>query len=407
MSNNSVDSDDIKNDDEESLQTGGTLDYYHEEQSRKAVSNLFNSNKETPETAAPAEAPPAQNAGGFVKGYKEKSDDDKMQDSEEIRLDINARNERSVEAEPEDSDDINYSSYRRKPREPIPQPNPAVRVHHSKSSPSEEPAQERGATGRSRPTGPPERQNQSQYSKRVRNNETSDNFSGEEYSRSKKRYDEREGAYAPAGRGTGPQRAGSPGMRDTPYRAGSAVARKNPSREDIEDYDDLSGNRQLIQIITGAVALVLLIVLIFLIMRINSLSRDLKTANANLEEAMADASGDFYKSEYERVDRELKTAQERIVVLETAAQAADNDDSGFDSQGQNQQSGTGAQSGTAQSGGASTGQTTYTVEKGDSISRIAQRFYGSSSKANIDKIMDANNMTSDRINIGDKLTIPE
>jgi len=50
--------------------------------------------------------------------------------------------------------------------------------------------------------------------------------------------------------------------------------------------------------------------------------------------------------------------------------------------------------------------TTYTVVSGDNLSKIALRYYGSDSRANVNKIKEANGLTSDTINVGLKLIIP-
>lgn len=49
---------------------------------------------------------------------------------------------------------------------------------------------------------------------------------------------------------------------------------------------------------------------------------------------------------------------------------------------------------------------TYTVKRGDTLSEIAQRAYGSASKRNIDAIRRANGIKGDTIRIGQKLKIP-
>ncbi len=54
-----------------------------------------------------------------------------------------------------------------------------------------------------------------------------------------------------------------------------------------------------------------------------------------------------------------------------------------------------------------TGDRTYTVKGGDSLSKIATEFYGSSSEANINKIKAANGLTSNNIRAGNTLKIPQ
>lgn len=49
---------------------------------------------------------------------------------------------------------------------------------------------------------------------------------------------------------------------------------------------------------------------------------------------------------------------------------------------------------------------THTVVAGDSLSRIANTFFGDSSQANIQRIMDANNLTNSNIHVGQVLDIP-
>ena len=46
----------------------------------------------------------------------------------------------------------------------------------------------------------------------------------------------------------------------------------------------------------------------------------------------------------------------------------------------------------------------YTIEAGDSLAKISKKFYGTSNKWNI--IMDANNLQTANIRIGQKLKIP-
>ncbi len=50
--------------------------------------------------------------------------------------------------------------------------------------------------------------------------------------------------------------------------------------------------------------------------------------------------------------------------------------------------------------------TTYTVVSGDSLYKIAKKFYGEANQTVYDLIMEANNMTSDRLQVGQVLTIP-
>lgn len=50
--------------------------------------------------------------------------------------------------------------------------------------------------------------------------------------------------------------------------------------------------------------------------------------------------------------------------------------------------------------------TTYTVKRGDSLSKIAKKVYGSASQKNINKIKTANSLKSDVIREGQKLKIP-
>jgi nucleoid-associated protein YgaU len=158
-----------------------------------------------------------------------------------------------------------------------------------------------------------------------------------------------------------------------------------------------------LKLVVGGIALITLIVLVFLITRINSLSSQLREANAQIEDSATDALGDFYRSEYERIARDLEIANATINSLTSAASDAPEDTSPVG--GASEQP---AESSTAETPGTSIGSTRmYVVVSGDTLSRIAHRFYGNSSQANIDRIKNANNKTSDRINIGDVLEIPE
>jgi len=51
--------------------------------------------------------------------------------------------------------------------------------------------------------------------------------------------------------------------------------------------------------------------------------------------------------------------------------------------------------------------TRYTVVRGDSLFRISERFYGSQSQLYVNKIKEANNMTTDTVHVDDTLYIPE
>jgi nucleoid-associated protein YgaU len=66
----------------------------------------------------------------------------------------------------------------------------------------------------------------------------------------------------------------------------------------------------------------------------------------------------------------------------------------------------GGQSAQATGSGQSTGQQTYTVQPGDSLSKISKQFYGDANKYNT--IAQANNIADpDKIKPGQKLTIPK
>jgi hypothetical protein len=193
-------------------------------------------------------------------------------------------------------------------------------------------------------------------------------------------------------------------------RRSSASARSRADRvyeSDRGRYDDEQASPM--RWIAAAIIFVGLIVLVFLVYRITVLSGELKDAQEALEKAPASEADvtemrfliDEQKDQIKTMDDEIERL--RALLLNGPADPAPYTpiDPGItppDTQPDV----------TAPPPAATiTLPAVYTVVEKDNLSKISEMFYGSASQANIDKIMRANNLSSDVIGIGQKLTIPE
>ncbi|MCL2462684.1 MAG: LysM peptidoglycan-binding domain-containing protein, partial [Defluviitaleaceae bacterium] len=234
--------------------------------------------------------------------------------------------------------------------------------------------------------------------------------SGDDYSGFKRKYDERDYFTAPR-KTAGPGAA--PGSSRPAAAAGSS--RKTPPQDDYE-YEETESSG-LLKIIFAVTAIVFLIVLIFLCVKINSLNKQLNTAlaanAASGDSATLQLANDQLTQQNTDLKNQVNTLTQQLNGL--GAQPGDNTQP---------TDGTPATAPPATSSpGGSTPATakpdatttpaspgagkTYTVVGGDTLSKIAQNEYGSSSKDNIQKIVDANGITDpNSLKVGQVLTIP-
>ena len=137
------------------------------------------------------------------------------------------------------------------------------------------------------------------------------------------------------------------------------------------------------------------------VFRINAANRRLEEANAQLA-SMEDESADLQRAliEISGLNEQILELEEQIAILTAQIQAAPS------TQNNSAQGNSEAPSNNNQNSG--TGNTadfeTYTVQQGDSLSRISQRYYGTPGEYR--RIMEANNLTNTNIFPGQVLRIP-
>jgi LysM repeat protein len=163
----------------------------------------------------------------------------------------------------------------------------------------------------------------------------------------------------------------------------------------------------------------MLVIMVFLVYRNNILSEELETARTALAAVPSNAVElNDTKIELERANERIETLEREIEWLQSSY---------VEGQDPNAGNGTGTGTGTTPTANPATPPPTatstptpaptpspspsglpteYVVESGDSLSRIARRYYGSDRPADIDRIKAANNLTSDNIRVGQRLVIP-
>ena len=160
-------------------------------------------------------------------------------------------------------------------------------------------------------------------------------------------------------------------------------------------------NLPVVKMAVGAVIIIVIIIMTALVFRINSKNAQLAEANEKLAK-VEDESADYQRTLIENDGlkeqiAELEAEVERVTTLLTnmpaVSQAPDTNGGGNPP----------AQTAT-DNPVAVTDATTYTVQRGDTLSSIANKYYGNSGE--YQKIMDANNMTNTVIHPGQTLRIP-
>jgi len=375
---------------------GSTPDYYNDDLSRKAVGRLFS------DGGSPGRDETASDEA-FVRGFSERPErhghserpsppdgnpyeDDKMREHRRDKFD---RYDKHGGKGPDKGHNPGGKPGGRpeRPGGATPQPSPAVRVGQYRA----------GASVGKAPQNPGRvMSGDSPYPSGKRKPGPEDDGgkspSGEDYSQYRRKYDDRDYVTSPHKRPipTRAAAAGGPGEREV--------------RKSDEDYDEPE-NSGLLKVVFGALVVIFLVVLAILVFRINSVSAQLRDARQKLEDApnytdyndiklsndQLTASNADLQKQVDDLTAQLAAAQSGVAVSAPPAASA--------APGATQ----------APSGGTASADwpKPYTVVSGDSLSKIAKHFYGNSSQANIDKIKTYNSLTSDNINVGAKLQIPE
>jgi len=195
--------------------------------------------------------------------------------------------------------------------------------------------------------------------------------------------------------------------------------RRNSARLDIDyDDEDIGGytkltrflsnidveNLPVVKMAVGAVIIIVLIIMTALVFRVNSVNAQLAEANNKLARA-GDDSADYQRMLIEngglkeQIDELEKEIERVTALLETStpiSQTPNPVTPGVETQPPQATPGTGVQQ--------PANSTTYVVQRGDTLSSIAQRYYGNSGEYR--RIMDANNLTNTNIFPGQPLIIP-
>ena len=161
-------------------------------------------------------------------------------------------------------------------------------------------------------------------------------------------------------------------------------------------------NLPVFKIAVGAVVIIVIFVMTALIFKINSVNARLDEANAKLA-SVGDESADYQRALIENggLKDQIAELEEEIEILkEQLSSAATSSGAPSQSTDVNQPSQPNQPNQSVESGEF----TMYTVQQGDTLSRIASRFYGNSGE--YQKIMDANGLTNTNIYPSQPLKIP-
>ena len=159
-------------------------------------------------------------------------------------------------------------------------------------------------------------------------------------------------------------------------------------------------------------AAIFLAMMVFLIARNNMLSTQLEAATAQAADRYALANDlSQVRLELDAVNEQLAYAESRLetaVLIPPPSMNGAAATEGYDTYAATEGYGDEASYNDTYEATTAyeTGYRTHTVESGDNLSRIANRFYGNASYANIQRIREANNMTNDVIRVGQVLIIP-
>ena len=175
--------------------------------------------------------------------------------------------------------------------------------------------------------------------------------------------------------------------------------------EMVAEEQTVSGSSSAIRGVALVLAVIFLLMSAYLVYSNRMLSNRLEAASAQaervpaLEEDLSQARIDLEAALIDLADAESRAALALIPPPVQEAPASDADYAAYPEEG-------------AYDAGEEPGQAapaeprSHVVARGDNLSRIARHFYGSDSPANIQRIRDANNLTNDVIQVGQRLIIP-
>ncbi len=174
---------------------------------------------------------------------------------------------------------------------------------------------------------------------------------------------------------------------------------------DYDDYEDYSKRYNISLAFNIFLAVAVVSVSIFTFLKVSSLSdqvTSLSAANAELVEQNNKINElqidvDYYKDLYQNTEegKARLEAEKNGETSSTETDSTDSTDSTESTSSSNSSNSTSTSTGSGK---------TYTVESGDTLSSISKKMYGTSNEYK--KIMEANNLTSENVSIGQVLIIP-
>jgi len=175
------------------------------------------------------------------------------------------------------------------------------------------------------------------------------------------------------------------------------------------DADMMDDNTQkIIKYVFAGVLFVLVVILFLLLLRINGLQRQIaeltenfETITSELESATALAIRmEGFENDVGNIRTQISEMVSPPFVPNEPVTSVNNGQASNDTPAQQDQPAAGT------GGGAATGAQTHIVQSGDTLSSVAQRFYGASNPTLWALIREANGMTSDALRVGQTITIP-
>ncbi len=193
-----------------------------------------------------------------------------------------------------------------------------------------------------------------------------------------------------------------------PKTAKKLIPQKAFDDEPEEDFHDDYSDRVFpaVKVVIGVLFCLMLIMLFYLVYKVNTMNEQVATANAKVTATIeTEKNYNALKIEVEGLKQTLKAATDENEFLKSRMQGlipSVNDPAPPIPNTQNPPGGIQAPPANP---GINTGETTYTVAKGDSLRKISKNYYGT--ELDFKKIMDANGLKDERIQIGQVLKIPK
>jgi nucleoid-associated protein YgaU len=347
-----------------------SLDLYKDEMARNAVGSLFDDD----EPSAAEES--AGTSGRYVTGFDKPAQRTRTAPEEESP-DLEMEEEADDDAE---SMMVTINRRRIPGREPNPAPRPAVRVPQTAS-------RDKLSMPKSRPI-----------------NLDEDETLSDDFDSFRQRYKNHDSVPAP--RRPGRERPDRAARAERPPRTGFTA----PPPDENNEPSEITPIIRWAGIIGVAVVLV---IMAFMVYRINTLNARLREAGEQIIGApVNDSEITELRLELEKKDEIIRDLEHQIAWLQSNSETQQEGgviwgdpifEDEIPTEGMSQPNETPETPATATASGLPT---SYTVVSGDNLSRISTRFYGNANPASVQRIMDANGLTSTLIHIGDVLIIP-